>query len=186
MVTQSGMSGIVWNGNNTLYICYWNKIKYSLETGKLDTLAGNEYSGYQDGNIKDATFVCPQGIAMDRNGDLYVTDSDRIRKISIRLRIVQTIAGPTDRTKSFGHQDGEAKNAKFFSPAGIVVRDDGTVYVCNRNCIRQIKNGVVSTIAGTPQHSGYKDGPAHQSQFSKLRGLTMLDDAFLSLMGSMD
>jgi hypothetical protein len=129
----SFMSGIVWNGNNILYICDYNNhriLSYSIDTEILSTLAGNGKQGHQDGNIKDATFYLPWGIAMDRNGDLYITEFDRIRKINIKSGIVETIVGPTRNRYDYGYQDGETKNAKFNRPAGIVISDD-TIYVCD-------------------------------------------------------
>jgi hypothetical protein len=180
----SYMLGIVWNGNNILYICDLSNhriLSYSIDTETLSTLAGNRTKGHQDGNIKDATFYYPWGIAMDRNGDLYITEWDRIRKINIKSGTVETIAGPTGSQDDHGYRDGETKNAKFHRPTGIVISDDDTIYVCDRfnYCIRQIKNGIVSTIAGIPGKKGFKDGPTNQSIFSYLHGLVLTDDGNL-------
>jgi hypothetical protein len=185
----SHMSGIVWNGNNILYICDSNNnriLSYSIDTETLSTLAGNGTKGHQDGNIKDATFTYPQGIAMDRNGDLYITEYDRIRKINIKSGTVETIAGPTGSQTDLGYQDGETKNAKFNLPNGIVISDDDTIYVCDQfnHCIRQIKNGIVSTIAGIPGKEGFKDGTLRDSQFSWLYGITLTDDGNLLVADS--
>jgi DNA-binding beta-propeller fold protein YncE len=179
----SYMIGIVWNGNNILYICDINHriLSYSIDTEILSTLAGNGTRGHQDGNIKDATFYHPWGIAMDRNGDLYITEWDRIRKINIKSETVETIAGPTGSQTDYGYQDGETKNAKFNRSTGIVISNDDTIYVCDQynHCIRQIKNGIVSTIAGIPGKEGFKDGPTNQSIFRYPHGLILTDDGNL-------
>ena len=141
---------MVWN-NNVLYICYAHRIlKYTLDTGNLSTLAGSGEGGHKDGNIKDATFSNgPRGIAVDKNGDLYITEWHCVRKINLSEGTVITIAG---QTEAEGHKDGPSDNALFYRPYGIAVSEDGTIYVADQNnqCIRKIKDGIVSTIAGTP------------------------------------
>ena len=52
----------------------------------------------EDGDISDATFVMPHGMAIDADGNIYVTDGSRsgghfIRKINIETRYVSTVAG---------------------------------------------------------------------------------------------
>ena len=61
------LRGIVWN-KNILFMCDWNNhniLMYSLDTGNLSP-AGND----EKGNIIDARFARPTGIAVDTNGDL--------------------------------------------------------------------------------------------------------------------
>jgi hypothetical protein len=62
-----------------------------------------------------------------------------------------------------------------------VISDDDIIYVCdyNNHCIRQIKNGIVSTIAGIPGKEGFKDGPTNQSMFRYPYGLILTDDGNL-------
>ena len=112
-IKGANLRGIVWNkNNNILYICdYVNHkiLSYSIDTGNISTFAGNGKEGYKDGNINDAQFCNPKGITIDKNGDLYITDSHHVRKINISSRIVETIAGST----TGGYKDGEAKNAKL-------------------------------------------------------------------------
>ena len=58
------------------------------------TVAGNGTLGFADGNIADARFYQPTGIALDADGNMYVADSEnhRIRKITPG-GIVSTLAG---------------------------------------------------------------------------------------------
>ncbi len=57
-------------------------------TGIVTTIAGNDNQGSTDGVGSLATFGAPRGIALDEEGNLFVTDchifasSDRIRKIT--------------------------------------------------------------------------------------------------------
>lgn len=63
--------------------------------GNVTTLAGDiGYSGYQDSTGNNALFNSPQGIAIDSNGNIIVTDTTNglIRKVSSD-GVVTTIAG---------------------------------------------------------------------------------------------
>jgi DNA-binding beta-propeller fold protein YncE len=172
--------GIVWNRNNILYICDSNNHEihsYSIDTRNLSTLAGNGEEGHKDGNMKEAQFNYPSGITMDKNGDLYITDEHHVRKINLSKETVETIAGSIDE----GYNDGNTMNAKFNFPIGISMSDDDTIYVadCYNECIRKIKNGIVSTIAGIPEKEGYEDGSLNHSKFSDPFGIVLNDDGNL-------
>ena len=73
-------------------------------------------------------------IAADDQGNLYLTDENRIRKITPE-GIVSTIAGSTD-----GYHDGDGVLAKFNSPDGLGIDALGNLYVAdlNNNRIRKI------------------------------------------------
>ena len=178
-IKGAGLHGIFWNRNNILYICD-NKnhkiISYSIDTRNLSTLAGNGY-GHKDGNMKEAQFNSPSGITMDKNGDLYITDYNYVRKINLSKETVETIAGSIDK----GYNDGNAMNAKFFIPHGITMSSDDTIYVVDyyNHCIRKIKNGIVSTIAGIPNKEGYEDGSLNHSIFNFPFGILLNDDGNL-------
>lgn len=66
------------------YNCCIRKI--SLDTGTITTFAGKpQTEGYKDGLLSEALFDDPMGIAVDKNGVIYVADSDNyaIRRISL-------------------------------------------------------------------------------------------------------
>lgn len=145
--------GIVWNGIDKLFIA--NQGSYNThyqvlcyDGGNISTTAGSGTPGHQDGKVTDASFTCLQAIAMDKNGDLYVTDYDRLRKVNLSEGTVETIAGPTGGLNTIGHKDGQARSALFNVPDAISVSQDGTIFVAEllNNCIRKIKDGIVSTI----------------------------------------
>jgi sugar lactone lactonase YvrE len=76
---------------------------------------------------------------------------------------VTTLAG---RPGCRGHQDGEAGQACFNRPMDVVAGLDGVVYVADGGncCIRMIKDGVVSTLAGRPE-DGFQDGKGDRALF---------------------
>jgi sugar lactone lactonase YvrE len=99
--------------------------------GTVSTLAGNGTAGYADGAGAAAQFNSPQGIALDKYGNLYVTDSDnhRVRKIS-PMGTVSTIAG----NGTAGNADGPGGEAQFNRPRGIAVDPEGNfLFVADRS-----------------------------------------------------
>ena len=117
--------------------------------GVVTTLAGNGAAGYRDGAASRAQFNGPIGVAVDENGNVYVTDSynDRIRLITADGK-VRTLAGQ-DRP---GFADGHGAAAAFDTPTGIALKRDGTILVADtgNDAIRMLSaNGRVSTLVHT-------------------------------------
>jgi len=141
--------------------------------GSVSTWAGTGLPGPKDGSGRDAELELPNRLAVDQQGNLYVTEG-RARDIGERLggnrvRIVapdgrvSTLAG----TGEPGYRDGPATNAQFDIPTGVAVDASGNVYVADtgNHRIRLISpDGLVSTLAGdgTP---GLVDGPASEARF---------------------
>ena len=89
------------------------------DEGTVETLAGTEQqAGSQDGMLTQASFNNPQGVALDRRGDLWVVDSGNhtIRRIDLDEGTVETIAGQAGVA---GSNDGVGIQARFSSPVGI-------------------------------------------------------------------
>ncbi len=128
----------------------------------VSTFAGST-NGYEDGDAHNAKFGHPIGIAIDQNGNLYVSDAGYhvIRKISPAGN-VSTLAG--DGTK--GNDDGMGPNARFDWPMGIAVDHAGNVYVADsgNDRIRKITpEGRVTTLAGGIR--GDSDGIGNNAGF---------------------
>ena len=93
-------------------------IRRVTAAGAVTTLAGRAgVSGSSDGAAGVATFAWPAGIAVDRDGNLYVTDtpSHVLRSITPQ-GVVTTIAGAVDQP---GSDDGTHAGARFFAPIGV-------------------------------------------------------------------
>lgn len=96
--------------------------------GAVGTLAGDGVNGMVDGDVSQARFFWPEGVAIDGSGAIYVSDhgNHRIRRLSSNR--VQTLAG--DGTA--GYSDGAGTMAEFFGQEGIAVTTNGvTVYVAD-------------------------------------------------------
>jgi sugar lactone lactonase YvrE len=133
-------------------------------SGTVTTFAGNATGGYLDATGIGAQFNNPNGIAVDAQGNIYVSDSfnNRIRKITPG-GIVSTLAG----NGTAGYADGPAASAAFYAPQGLAVDASGNVFVCDfgNNVIRKISTtGMVSTFAGNTIPN-YVDGSATAAEF---------------------
>ncbi len=133
-----------------------NRIRKIAPDGSVSTLAGDR-EGYADGAGAGASFHTPSGLAIDREGNLYVADTgnNRIRKVT-PAGIVTTIAG--DGTAGF--RDGPGGSAQFDGPVGVSVDASGQVYVADtyNDRIRVVSaSGEVRTLAGGDR-PGYVDG----------------------------
>jgi hypothetical protein len=134
------------------------------------TLAGTGGSGSADGTGRAARFHEPSGVAADRNGNVYVTDSgnDTVRKIS-PAGAVTTLAGTAGVS---GFTDGTGAAARFRELRGATTDANGNVYVADNFTIRKITAaGVVTTFAGSPFSSGTEDGASDAARFRRPSGL---------------
>jgi len=121
-------------------------IKKIKPTGEVELVAGVEnQSGFQDGEAKSALFNAPIGIAV-REEKIFVADTynDKIRVIENGR--VSTLAGTSQ-----GFSDGAGNFAKFDTPCGIAITNDGKLIVAdlNNRRLRLVEtDGTSSTLAG--------------------------------------
>jgi sugar lactone lactonase YvrE len=135
----------------------------------VSTLAGGSEAGYVDAQGGKAFFRTPANLAVDKEGNIYVADTNNHRIRLIRPDgTVSTLAGSTERGYVAGYADGPAGQAKFNGPRGVAVDAKGNVYVADtgNHCIRVISPaGQVTTLAGGRQ-PGYADGQGDQARFN--------------------
>lgn len=153
----------------TLYVAdaFNNKIRVIDPEGEVSTLAGIRARGYRNGPGPQALFYRPVSLALNSEETvLYVSDllNHRIRKIDLSTGFVSNFAGDGIQ----GYRDGPAEEARFNEPLGITIDRRGTVYVADseNHSIRMIKNGMVSTLAGTDV-AGYENGSGKEARFNK-------------------
>jgi len=116
--------------------------------GVVTKLAGGGLPGDIDGLGTAARFNNPHGVAVDTQGNVYVSDTDnnKIKKIT-PAGAVTTLAG----SGFTGSANGIGSAASFNSPMGMTIDTSGNLYVADQqnNLIRKVTpTGVVSTFAG--------------------------------------
>jgi sugar lactone lactonase YvrE len=169
-------SGIAIDGAGNLYVADMrsHRIRKVTPKGEVSTFAGTEW-GFADGSGNDVEFNEPCDIAIDRAGNLYVTDSwnHRIRKITPE-GVVSTFAGSGETgSDGGGFADGPGSAAVFDQPCGIAIDAADNLYVTSGNRVRKITpEGVVSTFAGSGEF-GYRDGRGSGAQFYEPLGIAI-------------
>ena len=104
-------------------------------SGIITTLAGTGERAYggDDGPALAASFDAPKELAIDREGNLLIVDTENhaIRRVDIRTGTVATIAG-SGRQGGDG-DGGPARAAALYRPHGAAVAADGSIYIGDTN-----------------------------------------------------
>lgn len=180
------LSGISIDASGTLYVSDFGNstIRKVSPDGVVTTFAGRAgVSGYADGTSSAAMFFGPNGIAIDGQGIVYVTDSynQLVRRIT-PTGTVSTLAG-TLRTR--GNLDGQGSAAAFslatpqtddlgMPPlSGLAVNGAGTLFLTDyfNNTVRTVSpSGLVTTVVGGSL--GYLDGPGTAARLRTPSGIS--------------
>ena len=147
-------------------------IRRIAPNGDVTTLAGQyggSGGGITDGTGSQATFNFPLGLGVDNVGNVYVDDSDSVRKVT-QAGVVTTLAGTT--TSGPGDVDGTGAAAMFHGIRGMAVDTAGNAYIADTGnyAIRKMTPaGVVTTFAGGGSAGGahgYADGVGTAALFA--------------------
>jgi sugar lactone lactonase YvrE len=149
-----------------------NVIRLISAAGMVSTFAGSGSAGFSNGSGTSASFNGPYAIAVDNQGNVYVTDVQNfaIRKIS-PSGAVSTLAGSGSR----GFSNGTGASASFNAPYSIAVDNQGNVYVGDLGnfAIRKISpSGAVSTLAGSGA-IGSANGAGQYATFNSPSGVAV-------------
>jgi sugar lactone lactonase YvrE len=161
--------GITVDAQGNIYIADSenHRIRRISPDGQVTKVAGTGEEGIVDGDATtQAKFFFPEGIVIDGQGNLYVADVNRIRKIT-PAGFVTTLTG----TATPGFKDGGPGEAQFLLIEDMVIDAQGNLYVTDNNSVRKISpQGNVTTIAGTGQ-PGFNDGDGPAAKFNEPQGL---------------
>jgi uncharacterized protein (TIGR03437 family) len=117
--------GIDLSGNIIVSDVGNDKIRKISPLGFVTTFAGTT-RGFADGQINVAQFQSVSNIATDSDGNFFIADNTRIRKIST-TGLVTTIAG----SGANGFADGNALTSQFKNVEGLVMDPQGNLYVAD-------------------------------------------------------
>jgi sugar lactone lactonase YvrE len=114
----SSPSGLSLDSSGNLFVVEYGSHrvrKISATSDEVTTFAGSATGswGFQDDTGTNAKFYLPEGVSVDKVGNVYISDThnNRIRKIT-KDRVVTTIAGHSNPT----FLDGIGTNARFGYP----------------------------------------------------------------------
>jgi sugar lactone lactonase YvrE len=119
------------------------------------------------GSAREAALCYPYGLAVARDGSVYIADrlNHRIRRVGSD-GIITTVAGNGER--GYAGDGGLAVDAKLNYPSDVAVGAEGTLYIADtyNQRVRKVDGaGVITTVAGRgwpPKYSG-DGGPAAQA-----------------------
>ncbi len=169
-------SGVAIDKSGQMFVTEWSNHKVRKITTPgfvVSTFVGTGSAGNQEGQGANAQLKNPKGIAIDAQGNFYVTEmyNHLVRKIS-PSGIAQRYAGDGAEGDVPGHRSA----ARFSEPTGIAVDAAGAVYVCDskNHKVKQIDPATeeVVTLAGTGV-AGFKDGPGEVAQFDYPVGIAV-------------
>ena len=146
--------------------------------GTVSSVAGvPELRTTVEGAAAKAGFVGPDAVAVGADGTVYVADSYANTLRVLREGSVSLLAGADQLP---GYADGPGAQARFNHPVGIAVDPrSGDLLVADayNHTIRRVgRDGLVSTVAGTPGINEHRDGPARHALFNTPVGIAVHGD----------
>ena len=147
-------TGLALDGQGNLYIAEYNgaRVRKVSPAGTISTVAGTGSPGRtgDGGPATSARLYLPRGVAVDAQGNLYISDDQlsTVRKVSTGGTIT-TFAGTG--TPGFAGDRGAATEAQLRYPEGIALDAQGNVYIADRGNgrVRKVSPaGKITTIAG--------------------------------------
>lgn len=149
-------TGVAVDGAGNLYIADAGNNRVL----KLDAVSGAVTT------IVDTILNNPTDLAVDPAGNLYIADqyNNRIRRVDAGTGAITTVAGggaPQPGTDGIGN-GGLAINATLLGPSSVALDSAGNLYIADsgNNLIRQVKNGIISVVAGNGNPGSGGDGEA--------------------------
>jgi trimeric autotransporter adhesin len=114
-----------------------NVVREVSTAGTITTMAGNGTAGYSGdaGPAASASLNQPYAIVFDGSGNLYIADAaNNLIRVVSRAGIIDSVAG--NNTAGFSGDGGPALSASLNNPHGIVLDDQGNIYISDRNNYR--------------------------------------------------
>jgi sugar lactone lactonase YvrE len=146
------------------------------KSGIVTTVAGTGQAGSSGdgGPATRAQLNYPNGLALDRTGNLYICDffSENVRRVDRVTGMISTVAGTG--SGGFSGDGGPATSAQLDAPTSIAFDHQQNLYIgdAGNQRVRRVdhKTGIITTVVGngtsaTSAGSG-EGGPATQAGFA--------------------
>lgn len=125
--------GLAIDGSGNIFINdVYHRVRKVSPDGVISTVAGTGVEGYSGdgGPATSAQLNYPSGVAVDSQGNLYISDTSnhRIRKVSIG-GIITTVAG--NGIAGYSGDGGPAINAQLCYPYGVAIDIFGNLFIAD-------------------------------------------------------
>ncbi len=119
-------------------------------TGLITTVAGTGVAGFagDGGAATQAQLFFPVDVICDGNGNLFIVDNHRVRKVNTAGQIT-TVAG--NGSPAYSGDNGPATQAGI-APYAVAIDPNGNIYIAdadNRRVRMVDTRGIITTVAGT-------------------------------------
>ena len=164
-------TGVAFDSAGNMYIADFGnfRIRKVDTSGNINTIAGVGAGGGSDtgdgGPAISATLTGPTDVAVDRNGNVYIADTEHVRVIN-SAGIINTAAhgffGTCSQTPT------PVANADL-AANGLAVDASGNLYIADKSggCIQLLEtNGMVTSVAGGGTNLNGDGGPAISAAFT--------------------
>ena len=158
--------------------------RIDYHSGIIERVAGSGKRGRggDGGPATEAELDCTCGIAVDAQGNIFLTDewAGNVRRIHAKTGIIETIAGqnarhyPSEQGASrpaagpglslmgYHGDGGPASQAAFYHPEHLALDSQENLYICDNSNdrIRKIdrQTGIITTVLGNGQRASNGDG----------------------------
>ncbi len=150
-----------------------HRIVVSTLKGEVLQIIGTSEPGFTDGEISEAQFLAPQGMAID-SLYLYVADTGNhvIRRVDLARGMVETIAGTGQQSRNLYPHSGKALEVALNSPWDLVlIKNQLFIAMAGSHQIWQLlETKILTTYAGSGAE-GWADGTTYAA-FAQPSGIT--------------
>jgi hypothetical protein len=133
---------------NVFFVFQNSVLRLDAVTGVLTVAAGNGINGFSgdNGPAVNAELSSPEGLAVDRVGNLYIADTGNARVRMVSGGVITTVAGTG--LSGYTGNTGPATSAQI-DPLAVAVDAAGNLYLSDQsNRVLMVSGGIIVTIAG--------------------------------------
>lgn len=178
-----GVRGIAVDAKGNLYLSDGNnqRVRKVDTDGIITTLVGDGTYGYTLGEGGDATRATvrnPQGIAVDRSGNVFFSAADegRVRRISPQ-GVITTVVGLRGGSCGWnGTGDGGPGRSACIFPFSLTLDSAGNIFIAeyNEGRVRKLShNGIITTVAGGRIGTGVGSTAARRTKLDQVHGVAV-------------